>query len=237
MAERFTSPLPVWRLHFHLLGGKRRVGGLTVIYIISVIFGILVMRRLFRNEPLSAFVDTTMNILGFVQLLIGIPGIAGAVHRAMLRDYQTRMIDSHRLTPLSGLTLLLGHLFGASQQMLLLFGTNVILGGALLMFGSAGVQDWLLGNLLVLSMGYMLSSGLSAFAFRAGKPIPPGPIVMTVAALTIPLLFVPGLMLLLGSLAGVIAVQILLVGGRAVLLVRQRHAAEESRRRGRARAR
>lgn len=215
MAERFTSPLPVWRLHFHLLGGKRRVGGLALIYLAAAVFGIIVMRRLFRHEPLHVFIDGTVNVLGFVQLLIGVPGIAGAVHRAFLRDHQTRMMDSHRLTPLSGLTLMLGQLFGASQQMLLLFGTNVVIGSALLFFGSAGTQDWLLGNLLVLSMGYMLASGLSPFAFRAGKPIPPGPIIMTVAALTFPLLFIPGLMLLLGNLAGVVAVQVLVHGGKA----------------------
>ncbi len=52
-----------------------------------------------------------------------------AIRKAVLRDYQTGMMESHRITPMSNAAIVYGYLTGPVMQVMMLYGVCLLMGG------------------------------------------------------------------------------------------------------------
>ena len=134
----------LWWVQFQLQGGWRRHLAIVVIYV-SVVAGLTAAA--YRLEPTLTAGQVSqvwMMILSILQggilVLVGCSGI----RRAVQRDYTTGMIESHRLTPMSGLTAAIGYLIGPNLQTLVLAGCGVVAGLIFSFVGGTGSADWLM---------------------------------------------------------------------------------------------
>lgn len=200
MGERFQLPMPMWTVQFHLLGGFRRIGGIVLIYSMVAMVGVYALRRLMPRSPWSAVVDYLIIALAVIQLIVVFAGGCNAVHRSTLRDFQTRMIESHRLTPMSNLTVAAGYLFGSTLVIEVLFVINVVIGTALLASIASPLGPWLYGNAFILTGGLMLWAMMVFAGVGPTKPMNPGAILLGVSMLGIPLgMVLPGAAMFLGA--------------------------------------
>lgn len=202
MRERLQLPTPLWTLHYNLLGGHRRTLQFCTIYIMTAVAIWSLFRHSLRDIPPAEFADGALRFLAAVQLALLILGGCGALHRAMLRDYESKMIESHRLTPLSNVTVILGYLFGPTIQMLSFFTINVFVGLALCAIAGAAPDLWILGNVLALLCAVMVWTLAVFFGIRLAKPTNPIAIVAIGSSLAAPMWGVPGLGLFSGVYVG-----------------------------------
>jgi len=209
MRERFQLPLAMCRVQYHLLGGHWRMLLIAVIYLGVAVIGSVSFRRILRNEPLAAIVGWLVTGLTGIQVLAAVFGGCSAVHRAMLRDYETKMIESHRLTPMSNVSVALGYLFGSTLQVLLLMLLNVAIGCVLVALEGRPVSHWLWGNLVLWIGAVSLWAATVFMGLRSGKPLSPAPALIGIAMVTVPAMFLPGAGLFLGTYAVVFAVWVL----------------------------
>ncbi len=205
MGERLGNPLPIWHLQYQLLGGHRRM--FTVLVAASMVFavGIFGTYRLVQ-EPFNIVGPWfLMALSGFQLFVIALAG-CNAIYRAMLRDYDSKMIESHRLTPLSNLTVVLGYLFGATQQTIALFLVIVVTGVLVSLGAGLPADSWVYGNLCALSGTIMLWSACVFWGLRQEKPSSPAPILIGFAVLSFPIGVIPALGLLTGLYSGYLGI-------------------------------
>jgi hypothetical protein len=108
-----------WRQNSYIVGGFLALVGVTLGSAYS---------RAGPNDraEIAGLFLVLISIVQGVLLLMAAPE---AIRKAVQRDFQTGMLESHRLTPLSGLTLASGYLFGATAQAALLYGGGLLAGG------------------------------------------------------------------------------------------------------------
>lgn len=205
MAEPFRLPLPMWRVQYDLLGGHRRMFSVLGICALLLVVAFLGSRRLFQSVPLPALAGYAVNLLGGIQVFFLVMGGCNAVYRAMLRDYDTRMLESHRLTPMSNVAVVLGYFLGPNLQMLSLCGLVLIFGTVLCFVAGVSAEPWLMGNLIAF-MGATTLWATTIFAgLRVGKPLNPSGFLVVVSIFGSLLLFLlPGAGLLLSGYATVL---------------------------------
>lgn len=147
------------RTHFQLAGGWRQNAVILIAY-----FGLVtgVSSLLYRAAEPSEYGMVSavcLSILTVVQGVLMLLLAPSAVRKAVLRDFQTGMLESHRLTPLSGLDLVLGYLTGPAAQAFLLYVAGLVLGGYFAgaygqSFGFVGVAlgGWYFSQFCLLAM-------------------------------------------------------------------------------------
>jgi hypothetical protein len=200
MAERFQIPTAMWRLQYHLLGGQGRILTVVGVYVVLLALAGVGTYPLQVRPSLARFAGIAVYVLTGLQVLLLVLGGPNAVHRATFRDYHTRMMESHRLTPQSSLCVVLGYWSGATMQILLLVLVNVVLGVALSLLAGRPVADWLLGNLLMITGGVMLWSIVVYAGMPPEKPINLAPIYFVIACFSVAgIWMVPGIGVLLGA--------------------------------------
>ena len=196
MGERFEIPLPMWRALYQVRGGHARVIGVPVILAVAMGVGILLLYRFTTSRDFALAASTVVRILMWVECIVLLLGGSNAIHKAMLRDYETRMIDSHRLTPMTNVGVALAYLIGPTFQILAVFLTMAIMGGLLASMAGMSIKDWAIGHLFVFN-GVLTFWAFSVFlGMRLGKPVAPGAIVILIAAFSFAIMFFPGLGLL-----------------------------------------
>ncbi len=198
MAEAFQLPIPMWRVQYHLLGGHRRMVAITAVYAAVLAAGGIGLSRLMRNEPPASVAGWILSGLSVIQILVVVLGGCNSVYRAMLRDYESRMIESHRLTPMSDVSVAVGYLFGSTLQILLLFLVNLTVGAVAALLANIPVGGWIAGNLLLLSTALMLWAMFVFAGMRLAKPSSPAAVLLGIGLLGIATPFVPGAGLILG---------------------------------------
>ena len=218
MSERFQLPMPMWRVQFQLLGGGRRFVSVAVVCFALLVVGTFGFRRLMASDTFPRVAGIVLNFLTAIQLLVVLLGGSNALYRAMLRDYDTKMIESHRLTPMSSTAVVLGYLLGSTLQIIMLFMLFLSFGVGLSVMAGLPVLDWFLGNVVLLCAGIASWAVIVFGGMRAEKPFNPAPVVVAVCALSVPIAFVPGMALLFNVYTGLMAVQ-LLTGSGAVSFV------------------
>lgn len=168
---------PLTHVHFQLSGGWRQNGLIAGVYaallilIASIVYGTTDVKD---RGSVSA---TLLSITGVAQVVLALVIAPGAVRRAVQRDFQAGMIESHRLTPLSGLSLVTGYLTGPTAQALLLLAVGMLVGGYFAgltgqSYGYPGVaiSSWSLSQLCLLSLSLLVVSlALLASLATAGK--------------------------------------------------------------------
>lgn len=209
MRERFQFPLPMWRVQYQLLGGGRRMLIVVVVCAALLIFGTVATRRLLPKEPFPSVAGWILNFVAGIQVLVVVLGGCNAVYRAMIRDYETKMIESHRLTPMSNVAVPLGYLFGSTLQVTALFVTFTVFGAILSFLARLPVTDWVLGNLVLAIGGLAIWTAVVFSGMRLEKPFNPAPVILVIASLSVLISFVPGMALLFNVYTVFSAVQII----------------------------
>jgi len=198
MRERFQLPVPFWRMQYQLLGGRRKVWFLAVIYTAVVIVGAVAFQRIMKKEQLSQVCAWIVNGLMAIQIFLIIVGGSNALHRALLRDYETKMTESHRITPMSNIGVVLGYMVGANLQIFLLFAITILIGLMVSAIGQAPIGAWFVGNMLLLCAASTVWAAVVFAGMRPEKPISPSWIIACIAGLGVPIAIIPGTGLMLG---------------------------------------
>jgi hypothetical protein len=149
---------PIGWGQFRLLGGWRRTLGIAGAYAGgSLLIMILLYRAMRADTTLTNFARGSLTFFLLIQTTILVFVGTNAVKRAILRDFTTDMISSHRLTAMSGYTAALGYLTGPTSQCIALTFVNwlicTILAG---IAGTPGSMTDLIGpTLLFVIMGFL----------------------------------------------------------------------------------
>ncbi len=151
MRERFQTPFPILFAQYHLLGSTRRFVSIAAAYTGLLVLGIMVYRRTQPRVDWSVVASYVMYVLPVIQSGILVLGSLGAMHKALMRDHQSAMIESHRLTPMSNVAIAMGYLLGPTLQVNMLFCINLVIGSLLFLVAGQPLWQWVCGNLILLS--------------------------------------------------------------------------------------
>lgn len=122
------SFLPLTQVQFRLAGWWPRNLTIAAIYI-GVVMALTVM--LYSGVPRAEHSGLDAGFLALVsaaQAVFVLLIAPSALRKAVQRDFQSGMIESHRLTPMSGLSLTLGYLTGPTAQAAVLFVAGLLIG-------------------------------------------------------------------------------------------------------------
>ncbi len=217
MAERFQLPFPMWRVQYQLLGSHSRMVIVVLACIGVLTVGFLGFRRSLNNTALVNVVNMTLNFLGGLNVFLLIFVGCNGVHRAMLRDHDTKMIESHRLTPMSNSGVALGYLFGPTLQILAVFASVVAFGGALCYAAYLPAGQWVGGNVLVLSGAFTLWAMVVFSGMRLAKPISPiGVLIGAIVLGNVGLVLIPGIGLFLSAYSTFLGMDLIIGRGIAI---------------------
>jgi hypothetical protein len=137
-----------------------------------------------------------------------------AIRRAVLTDFQSGMIESHRLSPMGNLKIVTGYLSGPPVQAVVLYAVSLVLGTYFAghyaqSFGLPGtmgvaVGGWYFFQLCLLFAAFLVAALVLLTALAtAGKTNVIGAIVLVgILGGWVAVRFVPGLALLSGALSG-----------------------------------
>ena len=174
---------PIVWVHTRLAGGPRTLLYLALGYLGVLIVFTSITYSLIDTNAVGQADTIWLMIVGGAQALFLLLLAPSAIHRAVQRDYQSGMIESHRITPMSSLRVMFGYLIGPAAGPLVLFGMGTLAGayfstrniinlnsGAPLTI-SVLMGGWLTTQALLLILATMLSgiAVLSAIAVQGGK--------------------------------------------------------------------
>jgi len=163
---------PVWTCQYYLLGGGRRIIPIAIIYT-SLLVGVYLLfcKLLGREYPIRQISINALKIGAFLQAGLLIVVGAGAIYKALLREYNTRMIESYRTARMGAFTAVLGYVFGATLQVMLLWLIGVCVGALICTAGQAGgLVEWLKGNACLLPCAFCFWSVQGFFGVSDKKP-------------------------------------------------------------------
>lgn len=227
---------PFAGLHYNLAGGRNKLILAAGAYLVVMLVGWYVAyssaitsfplrtgRPPSELEKSAISSSTSAGTLGWVAgaeclfLLLMVPL---AVRKAVVTDYTSGMLESHRLTPLSGVRIAFGYLSSAPILAYCLYAAAVLLGAWLcvdagrLLTMPAGVmlQHWFGGQALLLMMSFLAASAALLLALHApGKKGAPLLIFFFLGGGSI-IQLVPGLRLLLGFATASILISVVTKG-------------------------
>lgn len=218
---------PLFWLHSRISGSTRTntivtaaYAGLVLCFTMVSYYVVASNVRPFERESAFARLNATWLVImtgaqGIFLLLVA----PSALRRAVQRDFESGMMESHRLTPMSNSRIVLGYLVGCPIQALMLYAVSLIFGtyfagmygGSPGMGGMAGlwatIGGWYFAQGCMLVIAAMVVSGvlLSALATRGKSNIAGVLMLIGVLGGWFAILFIPGLALVLGVLsAGVL---------------------------------
>ena len=212
MAVTLIRLNPLWWAHLRLLGGPRRLWLVTIAYTCALTLGLVGFRRLNASQPLPQFCDIALYFMAGIQMLLLLLGGCSAVHRAVVRDLDSKMLESHRVSPMSGSSIALGYVIGPNLHILLVYLVGVMVGVVLIRLGTRGVQEWIYGNLLTLLVAFGAWSATFLLGVGPKKPVKPLPVLFVMGFCSPAFVVVPALGLVTGAYAGYVAC-FLMVGG------------------------
>jgi hypothetical protein len=205
------SAIPVWIVQFHLSGGARRLSTVLAATIAILVFGTLVTRRLAIDQPFSTVAGWITVFLAWAQSGILVFFGSNMIFRAVSRDADSKMIESHRITPMADFGVTFGYLLGPTIQALAVFVTVGIGGAIVSLLGQAPLGAWAVGHVVLLAACLNVWALVIFIGMKPPKPINPGGLIVAAATLSMPISFVPGIAFLL-NLYGVFYGAFLLAG-------------------------
>jgi hypothetical protein len=213
---------PLTRAQFLLLGGWSRnaiiIGASLAIVAVSAGVTYRAVPPADHDNVHRFFLSAT-GIFQAVFLLLVAPN---SIRRAVLRDFETGMIYSHRLTPLGGWRLVLGYMTGGGAQSGLLFATGILLGsvfaywsGQIVQFGPTYVWSWVYSQACLLTLALLVNSLalLSALGSRGKMNLLPIFLLGALFGGWFVIFLIPGLALLSGVMSVGVFFQFLGVPG------------------------
>ncbi len=207
---------PFIPLHFSLTGRRNLILVPLALAAVIIFFASMTYSVVFENHAGRMSVAWLGIVTGAQALLLLLYG-PGCIHRAVQRDFQSGMIESHRLAPLSGLRLVVGYLTGPLVQLAALYLVTLVAGSifcgmysrALALPGplsGVGIVAglWAMAQLGLLCLAFLLSSLtlLTALATRGKTNLVGWAIAVSVLGGWSGVTLVPGLALLCGIFSG-----------------------------------
>jgi hypothetical protein len=189
-----------WRL----LGGGKRIFSIVFAYAALLPVVVLGFRYIIREPHLASFCHGALMALAAVQSLLLLGG-CNSIYRAINRDATTGMLESHRLSPMRALYVVVGYVVGPLLQILGLFVVGIIAGVVLIRIGITGIDLWLLGNAYLLGVAIMAWTATVYLALVGKKPFNPSVVLLVLFLSSALLMMVPAAGLATGVYAGVIA--------------------------------
>ena len=213
---------PITLVNFRLAGGWRQNAIIAGVYLGLVLLISLLIYRFSDAQDYSNIHAGFAAILGGLQGAFILMVAPSAVRQAVLRDAQTGMIESHRLSPMSNLSLVIGYLTGPTAQGFLLFLIGLVVGsffagwyGQSLGFTGTMLSTWYLGQLCLITLAFMVISlvVLISVASSGKTNIMAFLIILGVFGGWLVTGLVPGLALLIGAMTVNLLAQLLTRGG------------------------
>ncbi|OWY72600.1 hypothetical protein B7486_06680 [cyanobacterium TDX16] len=116
----FDAPLirnPLGWAQLMLLGGWKRLGAVAALTAAGIIVCSMMIYRAV-NPNLSSFAQSAVGVLMMCEAVLLFFIASGQIKKALLRDFTTDMITSHRLSAMSGYTAVFGYVTGPITQIL-----------------------------------------------------------------------------------------------------------------------
>ncbi|MBK9118622.1 MAG: hypothetical protein IPM18_03325 [Phycisphaerales bacterium] len=211
----------ITRAHLDMAGGVRQLLLAGGAYLALVIVFASFAYRIAEPGEYAEVHRTCLFIIGIVQVVFVLFGFTDAIRRALQRDRTNGMLESHRLTPLSGLQLALGYLTGPPlvPAVLFLVGTGAgcyfaLWYGEALGFPQVVIAGWLLAQAALLVLALFINAFVLLICAASGRV--PILTVIVIAGLLggwMLIRVVPGLALISGVLSGAWVLD--LMAGRA----------------------
>src|SRR5581483_8653012 len=153
---------------FQLRGGWKNILATTAGYAVLVGGGILLMERLNASAPRAVLSACTNGLLG-LQLLILVLFAVTRVSTSIRADLNSRMIESHRMMPVSAGEVVFGYIFGSTSQAMALGVANVLIGLITCAAASLPLDGWIAANAVLFFFAVFLwaISALGGFLFQA----------------------------------------------------------------------
>ncbi len=161
-------PNALWWSHFYLLGGWRKVPLRALVYAVIGTGVLLINRRLNLDAPLSSFARIALAVVGAAQLLLSLLICSTRIAKAIKADETNNMVESHRLSPMSGFGAVLGYAVGPNLQVHAFMLVNFIAGLILASIAQAGLPGGVLRSLPVAWIaGHLYLAFLCSFIWTA----------------------------------------------------------------------
>ena len=151
-----------WRLR----GGWKNLLIVTACYAAAEIFFISLSYQLTDGQRNKLGVlEASSLILLAVQVVMLLPFAAMAVTNSLRRDLTTRLIESHRLMPMSPAQAIVGYLVGSPLQAMSLALINLVVGAVLTQMRSLPVDRWFIANGVLLAFSASLWTVMLMLSF------------------------------------------------------------------------
>jgi hypothetical protein len=159
----------MWWGQFRLMGGAGKVAARTGVYAGLVLAAFLVACQLSKPTPIGTVANKALYFVGFAQLIFILPWWGSRIHKAVLTDRNVNMIESHRLSPTTGLSAVAGYLIGPGLQVACLCGVNLIAGIVLCLLANKLLVTWVAGHVFLLFAAVFAWSGTLLASLCLGK--------------------------------------------------------------------
>ena len=133
---------PLWWVQFHLQGGRRRQLGTIAIYMALALAGAVVTLRISPGFQPPRVAAGWLLVISMIQIGVLLMVGSGGVRRAIQRDFTTTMIESHRISPMSGLTAAIGYVIGPNLLTLVVFACGLVAGTGFCLLGGFPAPEW-----------------------------------------------------------------------------------------------
>ena len=193
-------------LHWNLAGGARGAPLPAIVFGALIIVGMTMTYSFTGAAGSGGAAQVWMGILTGAQGVFLLLLAPGAVRKAVLRDFQAGMMESHRLTPQSSLQLVLSYIFASPLGTFLLYGMTIPLMLLLLLTASSVPNlrnlftGWLFLQIFLAFMSFSISSImlLISLATQGKANVAGGLVLGTIFGGWMLVSIVPGLAVLLG---------------------------------------
>ncbi|MFO0838996.1 MAG: hypothetical protein U1D55_10765 [Phycisphaerae bacterium] len=197
---------PLLGVHLRLSGTPRTHVTMVVVFVLLAGIGATISYRAAPPREWGSVSAFWLGIVSAAQAFFLLLMTPGAIRKAVLRDFQTGMIESHRLSPMSAAKVVLGYVTGPPVQSYVLYATSLVIGGVFAAHyaNSTGtglvVTGWYAGQAILIIQALALTSLVLIIALTtSGKTNLLGPLIAISAVSGWQILpLVPGMALLLG---------------------------------------
>ncbi len=149
---------------FNLQGRWKRlatIGGVYFLLIGAAVWVTAASNGRFRARDLLGWARGIMVLQTLCLLVYG----AFRVESSVRGDISSRMLESHRLMPVSPLTAIIGYVVGGAMPALLLAGVNFVLGGICCAVAGLELTQWAIANAVLLCFAFFLYTLIAQFSF------------------------------------------------------------------------
>ncbi len=161
----------MWWGHFRLLGGPGKIAIRTSLYIGFVVAAFTLFCRIRFGAPVAANAGSAVYVVGILQLAMILIMCSGRLNKAVVDDVNSKMIESHRLSPMTGVSAVIGYMIGPNLQVLLLTAVNFVVGLIFCSLAGKWQVSWMAAHLYLAFVATFVWSAAVLAALVIGKKI------------------------------------------------------------------